>query len=146
QACINIYEQQYQMANFVNTYYNTDTIAVNDIGAVSFFNKSKVIDLWGLANMQVAKAKKDKYDTPAFLNTLTNNEHVNIAIVYDSWFDSSLLKNWQKVATWQIQNNVICGDATVSFYAAKTNADSSLKTNLAAFQQLLPADVTVKYY
>ena len=41
------------------------------------------------------------------------------AIVYDSWFDSSLLNKWKKVATWQIQNNVICGDATVSFYAVK---------------------------
>ena len=146
QACINIYEQQYHMGDFVKKYYNTDTIAVNDIGAVSFFTDSKIIDLWGLANMQVAKAKKDKYDTPAFLNTLTNNEHVNVAIVYDSWFDSSLLKNWKKVATWQIQNNVICGDATVSFYATKANAESSLKTNLTTFQQSLPADVTVKYY
>ncbi|MEP6466681.1 MAG: hypothetical protein ABJB05_10270, partial [Parafilimonas sp.] len=145
-ACINIYEQQYQMANFVNAYYNTDTIAVNDIGAVSFFNKSRVIDLWGLANMQVAKAKKDNYDTPAFLDSLTNSDHVNIAIVYDSWFDSSLLRNWQKVATWQIQNNVICGDATVSFYALKPENETSLKTNLAAFQKALPKDITVKYY
>ncbi|HEY2727004.1 MAG TPA: hypothetical protein VGI61_07520, partial [Parafilimonas sp.] len=120
--------------------------AVNDIGVVSFFNQSRIIDLWGLANMQVAKAKKNNYNTPAFLNTVANNEHAHIAIVYDSWFDSSLLKNWQKVATWQIQNNVICGDATVSFYALKATSDSSLKTNLAAFQPSLPADVTVKYY
>jgi hypothetical protein len=146
QACINIYEQQYQMGNFVRKYYNTDTIAVNDIGAVSFFNNSKVIDLWGLANMQVAKAKKNNYNTPAFLNTVANNEHADIAIVYDSWFDSLLLNKWKKVATWQIQNNVICGDATVSFYALKNNNDSLLKTNLATFQPSLPKDVTVKYY
>lgn len=146
QACINIYEQQYQMANFVNEFYNTDTIAVNDIGAVSFFNQSNVIDLWGLANMQVAKAKKDNYNTPDFLNTVAKNNNVKFAIVYDSWFDSSLLNNWKKIATWQIENNVICGDATVSFYAIKQNSDSLLKTNLSAYQQQLPKDVTVKYY
>jgi len=146
QACINIYEQQYQMGSFVKKYYNTDTLAVNDIGAVAFLNESRVIDLWGLANMQVAKAKKNNYNTPAFLNALVNNEQVSIAIVYDSWFDSSLLKNWKKVATWQIQNNVICGDATVSFYAVKTNVASLLKTNLLEYQKLLPADINVQYY
>ena len=44
QASINIYEQQYQMGNFIKKYYNTDTIAVNDIGAVSYFNQSHIID------------------------------------------------------------------------------------------------------
>ncbi|MEO8712251.1 MAG: hypothetical protein ABI405_09025 [Parafilimonas sp.] len=146
QACINIYEQQYQMANFVKKYYNTDTIAANDIGAVSYFNKANIIDLWGLANMQVAKAKKNNTDTPEFLNELANNKHTDFAIVYDSWFDSALLNNWQKVATWQIKNNVICGDATVSFYAVKPNTASSLKTNLLEYQKLLPADITVQYY
>ncbi|MBV9962907.1 MAG: hypothetical protein JO072_11735 [Parafilimonas sp.] len=146
QACINIYEQQYQMGNFVKKYYNTDTLAVNDIGAVSYFNQSRVIDLWGLANMQVAKAKKDNVATPDFLDAVTKNNHVKIAIVYDSWFDSSLLKKWNKVATWQIQNNVICGDATVSFYAVDLNNSSLLKENLATYQKSLPADVTVKYY
>ena len=134
------------MGNFLQQYYNTDTIAVNDIGAVAYFSKSSIIDLWGLANMQVAKAKKENTATPEFLNTVTHNDNVKFAIVYDSWFDSSLRKNWNKVATWQIQNNVICGDATVSFYAVKPGSDSLLKTNLAAYERLLPKDVTVKYY
>ena len=96
--------------------------------------------------MQVAKAKKENVVTPAFLNAVAKNNNVKFAIVYDSWFDSSLLNKWNKVATWQIQNNVICGDATVSFYAVDLNNSSSLKENLAAYQKLLPADVTVKYY
>ncbi|MFT4155804.1 hypothetical protein [Parafilimonas sp.] len=146
QACKNIYEQQCQMANFINKFYNADTIAVNDIGAVSFFNESTIIDLWGLADMDVAKAKKDNYDTPAFLNGIVARHKVEFAIVYDSWFDPVLLHQWKKVATWQIENNVICGDATVSFYAVKPGSDKILVRNLTTYQSLLPADVTVKYY
>lgn len=146
QACVNIYEQQYQMGNFVKKYYNTSTIAVNDIGAVSYFNQAKVLDLWGLANIEIAKAKKSNNCTPQFLSNITNNENVDFTIVYDSWFDSALLNKWQKVATWQIKNNVICGDATVSFYAVKANAAASLKTNLLTYQQLLPKDIKVEYY
>jgi len=107
QACINIYEQQYQMGNFVKKYYDINAIAVNDIGAVSYFNQAKILDLWGLANIQVAKAKKNNSSTPEFLSTVTNNDHIDFAIVYDSWFDPALLSKWQKVATWQIENNVI---------------------------------------
>lgn len=146
QACKNIYEQQYQMGDFIKKFYNTDTIAVNDIGAVSFFNQSTIIDLWGLANMDVAKAKKDGHDTPAFLNEIVEKNKVEFAIVYDSWFDDALLHKWKKVATWQIENNVICGDATVSFYAIKPGSDKTLIRNLTTYQSLLPADVTVEYY
>ena len=146
QACTNIYEQQYQMGNFIKKFYNTDTIAVNDIGAVSFFNQSTIVDLWGLANMDVAKAKKDGYDTPEFLNEIVQKNKVEFAIVYDSWFDDALLHKWKKVATWQIENNVICGDATVSFYAIKPESDETLIKNLTTYQSLLPTDITVKYY
>jgi hypothetical protein len=100
----------------------------------------------GAGKIQVAKAKKNNSCTPEFLNAITNNEHIEFAIVYDSWFDPALLNKWQKVATWQIENNVICGDATVSFYAVKPAMVSSLKTNLKAYQQSLPADIKVEYF
>jgi hypothetical protein len=146
QACINIYQQQYQMSSFIKKFYNADTIAVNDIGAVSFFDNSQIIDLWGLANMDVAKAKKDTYNTPDFLNEITAKHKAKFAVVYDSWFDSTLLYKWKKVATWQIKNNVVCGDDTVSFYAIENDSDSALKENLSIFQDELPPNVTVKYY
>lgn len=146
QACINIYEQQNQMGNFIKKYYDRDTVAVNDIGAVSYFKQNGIVDLWGLADIDVAKSKRNNYSTPAFLYNLANQKNVKLAVVYDSWFDSSLLKKWQKVATWQIKNNVICGDSIVSFYAVENNIAPALKTNLEAYQKLLPADVNVKYY
>jgi hypothetical protein len=146
QACINIYEQQNQMGNFIKKYYGRDTVAVNDIGAVSYFKQNGIVDLWGLADIDVAKSKRNNYSTPAFLYNLANQKNVKLAVVYDSWFDSSLLKKWQKVATWQIKNNVICGDSIVSFYAVENNIAPALKTNLEAYQKLLPADVNVKYY
>ena len=146
QACINIYEQQNQMGNFIKEYYNRDIVAVNDIGAVSYFKQGGVVDLWGLADIDVAKSKRNNYSTPAFLYNLANKKNVSLAVVYDSWFDSSLLNKWQKVATWQIKNNVICGDSIVSFYAVKNNMAQGLKSNLMQYQKSMPADVKVEYY
>jgi hypothetical protein len=71
---------------------------------------------------------------------------VKVAVVYDTWFDSTLLQHWQKVATWKIQNNVICGSDEVSFYAVDPAEAAPLKQKLSTFQQQLPASVQVTYY
>ncbi|HEV7622164.1 MAG TPA: hypothetical protein VGO09_10535 [Flavisolibacter sp.] len=144
-SCINIYEQQLQMSRFSKRYYNTDVIAANDIGAVSFYTDARILDLWGLANNEVAKSRKLNYWTPDFLDSLSKAKNASIAIVYDKWFSDSLLKRWSKVATWQIQNNVVCGDSIVSFYSIDSSKKSSLKANLLNYQSHLPSDVKVTY-
>jgi hypothetical protein len=147
QACLNIYQQQYQMGSFLHQYYRDDVVGANDIGAVSYFTRAKNIDLWGLGNIDVAKSKKKNYWTPDFLDSLSRNQHMKVAIVYDSWFNHDLLRRWNKVATWQIQNNVICGDNIVSFYAVNPTDSGDLKRNLVEYEkQSLPAGVTVRYY
>jgi hypothetical protein len=146
QACINIYDQQYQMAMFTEKYYNQSTVALNDIGAVGYFTHSRIIDLWGLATVEVTKSKKEHYWTPEFLDSLCKANQVQMAVIYDSWFSDSLTKRWNKAATWQIQNNVICGDSMVSFYSLEASSKNILQQRLKAFQPQLPPSVVVKYY
>ena len=69
-----------------------------------------------------------------------------MAIIYDSWFNDALTKRWCKTATWQIQNNVICGDSIVSFYSLDTTSGMVLKEQLKAFETQLPSSVIVRYY
>jgi hypothetical protein len=145
-ACTNIYQQQYQMALFVNEYYNNKVVAANDIGAISYLSNGNILDLWGLGNIDVAKSKKQNYYTPDFLDSFSKKNNTKIAIVYDSWFNTDLLKRWQKIATWKINNNVICGDDTVSFYAVDENEKELLKNNLHDFEKKLPVGVQVNYY
>jgi hypothetical protein len=146
QACINIYEQQYQMAIFTNRYYNQSTVALNDIGAVGYFTDTKIVDLWGLASVEVARSRKQHYWTPEFLDSLCKANKVEMAIIYDVWFSDLLTKKWNKAATWQIQNNVICGDSFVSFYTIDSSAKNTLQQRLRSFEARLPPSVTVKYY
>lgn len=146
QACINIYDQQFQMAMFTKKYYNHSTIAVNDIGALGYFTNANILDLWGLASIEITRSKKNHYWTPTFLDSLCKTKHVEIAIIYDSWFSQSLTNRWNKIAAWQIQNNVICGDNTVSFYSLDSSKNIILLKNLQEFQWQLPSSVGIKYY
>ena len=146
-AALNIYGQrQYQMAKFLHLYYDDKVVAANDIGAISYYKKAKNLDLWGLANIKVARSRKDNYWTPAFLDSLSRSEKASIAIVFDSWFSDSLLVRWNKIATWTIPNNVICGDSVVSFYAIDTSGSAYLRQSLQTYQRQLPGDISVHYY
>jgi hypothetical protein len=146
QACINIFDQQYQMAVFTKQYYDHSAIALNDIGAIGYYTNAKIVDLWGLADIAVTKSKKQHYWTPEFLDSLCRANQVQIAIIYDVWFTDSLTRKWSKAATWQIQNNVICGDSKVSFYSLDSSSKNILQQKLREFKSRLPSSIGIKYY
>jgi hypothetical protein len=145
-ACKNIYDQQYQMAQFSKKYYYNSPIAANDIGAISYFTNGSILDLWGLASIEVTKSRENKYWTPEFLDSMCRSREVKLIMVYDSWFNDSLTSRWKKVTTWQIQDNVICGDDIVSFYSIDNTDKNYLYKSLKEYQSFLPSSVRVKYY
>jgi hypothetical protein len=145
-AMVNIYEQQYQMGMFLKNYYDDASVAANDIGAISYFRNGNIVDLWGLGTLEIAKSKKGNYWTPGFLDSISRDKNASLAIIYDSWIGNSIPGTWQKIATWQIQNNVVCGDDIVSFYAVDLQEAGELRANLEKFQNQLPATVEVVYY
>jgi hypothetical protein len=146
QGSINIYEQQYQMGQFVKKYYPNTPIAMGDIGAISFYSAGHNLDLEGLGNLDVARSRKNHYWTPDFLYSISKRDSVRFAIVFDRSYPWQLLTRWQKIATWQIPNNVACYSDLVSFYAVDSTYSPGLKENLKDFQPLLPGDVIAQYF
>ena len=145
-AIYNIYEQQYQMGLFFKAYYKEQTVAANDIGAISYLADLNTVDMWGLGNNEVANARKKGYWNNDFLRKLVTDKHTRVAVMYDSWFDKDLPGQWVKVATWQMPYNYICGDIYVTFYGITESEAAVLKTNLTAFAPQLPGDVKVEYF
>lgn len=143
QASKNIYEQQYQMGLFLKTFYSTEKIAANDIGAIHFLADIQCLDLWGLSSMEVARAKKQNSFDVEFIDQITKSHQTKIAILYDYWFDpyGGLPSEWIKVGEWTIRNNVVCGSETVSFYAVDISDKDLLTQHLRGFSQSLPKDV-----
>jgi hypothetical protein len=145
QACVNIYQQQYQMGRFLSKYRAGEAVAANDIGAISYYGAIRTVDLWGLGDITVARSKKGGYWKPAFLDSLVRSRNVKVAIVYDEWFSPELLSRWTKVGSWQVQNNVILGGDTVSFYVTDKTDARVLLGQLKEFQASLPEGVGVVY-
>jgi hypothetical protein len=143
QAMNNIYEQQYQMGKFIRDYYAGEAIAINDIGAVSYLAEPHLLDLWGLANLDVTRAKMERVYSPEKIAELVDRDGVKIAIVYDMFFEETggLPASWEKVGEWRIPDNRVCASDTVVFYAVDASAKAGLMRNLHDFQSQLPEDV-----
>lgn len=140
----NIYEQQYQMGLFIKKYYDKNTIAANDIGAISYLADPHTIDLWGLGNNEVTKARKGGYWNSEFLQSLVMKNNTSIAVIYESWFNKALTDNWEKVGTWEVSYSFMLGDTKVSFYAIDPKEAVNLKNNLREFSKALPKDIKVE--
>lgn len=145
-----VYRQQYQMSRFVHRFYDHQTIAANDIGAIDFFNDVNCVDLVGLANRDVFFAKRaGRYDT-TFISNETASEGVRIAMVYESWFAAHstapfpgppLPAQWMRIGRWKMQGKEELGSDTVSFYAVEPQGGAHLRSALKEFNASLPDGV-----
>jgi len=141
----NIYQQQYQMARFLQTYYPTAPVAANDIGAITYFTDIQLLDLVGIGSQDILRLKREGTWDAEHIGALAKEAGIEIAICYDSWVGEVLPVDWEKVGTWTISDNFICADETVSFYAVKKSSRSSLLANLRSFEPELPSAVIKNY-
>jgi hypothetical protein len=145
QAAKNVHDQQVQMARFfAESGYST--VALNDVGAASYYAGVHVVDVWGLATLDVARAKRAGAYTTTRLDEICRARHVRVAAVYDAWFDGvagpELPRRWVRVAHWTIPDNVGCSKDTVSFYAVEPDEAEPLRRRLREFGPRLARDAT----
>ena len=142
-ASHNIYEQQFQMAQFVRQSYRGQGVAVNDIGAVDYFADIGLVDLWGLGTMEVTQAKLDHTYSRATVRGLLKKRAVQLIMIYPGWSYEygGLPPEWVPVGQWTMPNNIVCGDPTVWFYAPNATLVPKLTEALRAYSRRLPPDI-----
>jgi hypothetical protein len=142
-ASKNIHDQHYQIAKFLDKYYAKETVALNDIGYVSYHADVDVLDLWGIANLRTLHAKRQgEFDTGK-IEKLLEKENVSVAVVYENWFHghASMPDGWKKAGEWKIRNNTAVAEDEVAFFAKKGIYFDNLVERLREFSAELPADV-----
>ncbi|MEJ5166023.1 MAG: hypothetical protein WHV67_03225, partial [Thermoanaerobaculia bacterium] len=140
-ASKNIYQQQIQMAKFLQKYYKDDWVAVNDIGAVCYF-KEKILDIWGLGDVEIIERMLKKSYTLDFLNDKLKRNSVKVMVVYKKIFEyfGGFPEDFVLVGEWQIRNSRVCAYDTISFFSRKEE-ESNLIRNLKEYSFVLPKEV-----
>ncbi len=144
QATNNIYEQQIQTARFIAKWYNDDVVGLNDIGAPSFFSDIRLLDLWGLGSIEVARLRLAKNYNVKQIEKIARKQKMRVAFVYDKWFQrfGGVPKSWVRAGEWKIRDNVICGSSRVAIYGINEDEAAQLRDHLAEFATMIPKRVT----
>ncbi|HMQ68934.1 MAG TPA: hypothetical protein PKC58_08080 [Ignavibacteria bacterium] len=120
----NINSQQVKLAKWVSQNVGrNETIAINDIGAITFLNGNKIIDMAGLVTPEILRYRqymwKDNLDS---LNYLLKKNNVSYIIIYDHWFREYIDKygyQMEFITSAILDENTICGGREMKVY--KTN-------------------------
>ncbi len=117
----NINDQQVTLAHWVDQNVGKDeTIALNDIGAITFITKNKVVDMAGLVSPEILRYRtyqwQDNLDSTYYL---LKNNNVSYVIIYDTWFEPFLAKygdRFEYVRSAILEDNTICGGEEMKVY------------------------------
>ncbi|SCB19430.1 hypothetical protein GA0061098_1002477 [Bradyrhizobium shewense] len=132
-----IYEQQYQMARFAQSFYR-DAVGVNDLGLVAYGNTKYTLDLWGLGSEQVRKARMAGDYGPAEMAALAHDYDVGLIMIYEGWFEKGVPSSWTKVAVLQTRS-VTLSRQNVDFYRTPLADAAAVDAALRAFKATLPS-------
>jgi len=141
----NIFEQQYQMGLFLRQFYQNQAVAANDVGAVNYLADIRCLDTWGLASIDVARAKARAGLSSELLGKLADSAGVRVAIVYDVWLiggtAGGVPRQWAKVGRWRIRDNIASACDSVTFFACRSDEQARLERCLQQYSPRLPSTV-----
>ena len=143
-AVKNIYEQQFQIGLLMRELPTGSTVMANDIGAIVYLADVRLVDLFGLATEETAKARRAGALDRDLLAGLTTRARPAAIAIYRSWFADAIPAGWVEVGTWRVPEKVVVADRTVSFFAADAAGAARLSATLAAFQPRLPPAVSAR--
>lgn len=133
--------QNVQVGRFVASLPGERRVAVNDIGAVNHLADLHLLDLVGLADVEVARARRAGAFDAGFVAGLAARRGTTLAVVYADWFPGQLPSHWQRLCAWTVEQPY--WGPTVTFFAVDPAAADALLAALAAFRPRLPAGVRV---
>lgn len=148
QGTRNIYEQHYQLGRFFSTLPEGTAIAANDIGAISFFGKTRLLDIMGLGSPAVVRSRLRHTYSNDELQRFMSSAAIKYVAAYVDWFQHKLITNdsappgnWIPVGQWKINDVVVAGGDVVTFFGVDASSAAELKERLRLFAASLPAGV-----
>jgi len=142
QASNNIYEQPFHVALFLKEYYDGECIVANDIGAMNYYADIECLDLRGLGSIEVANAQLDGEFGTRFVEKEAEKRDCKIAVIFEHKdYGYGIPDEWIKAGEWKVQDNVVLGDETISFWAIPRDEFDNLISHLIDFSDRLPSTV-----
>ncbi len=141
----NINSQQIQVANFVDEHLQNTSLVISSPGVISYYTDNNIFDL----SMKESSPMLDYYiENGSMIEDMiaisADNISARIAIIYEDNYKELIPREWNKLATWTVTNNLNIDKSSVHFYNISFNEVDILKS-LQLFESKLPENVKVDY-
>ena len=137
------FNEHVQIARFLHSFYDHDTVVVNDIGAVSYYSDSRLLDPIGLGSALpvLIQQRLHRPLNAAELSRWTAAEHAPVAIIQTDWpvIRTRVPPTWIPVQTWVLSRNIIFGTFHITLFAPDPSDIPRLCDSANRFP-LTPAD------
>ena len=138
-----IYRQQFQLARLLSDYYDSQSVAINDIGVASYMTHVRITDFFGLATMAVAESMRTNQHNLPVIEQICTAAGVKIAIVYRQVFPHGIPNGWIEIPSAGLLKPLSVGGPEFIFYAAGPEQASLLRARLDEFRHSLPAQLQI---
>jgi hypothetical protein len=104
----NTYLEHYQASQFIRRYYPGAVVIVNDLGAVTYYTQTRILDLVGLGDMEPLEImRRTGGYTSTDVRTWTGKYQPAIAIIQLGWgwVVPLVPSEWIKVAEVEVSTN-----------------------------------------
>jgi hypothetical protein len=139
-AARGIHDQQGQLHNLVIDHLEA-SVALNDLGWMSYRNPRSVIDLAGLGSADARRARSEI--GPAWIESVVDPALVPTAIIYSDWFGPSVPNSWTLVGTVVTPDIVTNWSPHVDVYATDISSVGRTRAALMSFASTLGERTTV---
>ena len=125
-SCHNIYEQQYQMGLFLRRFYEGKGVAANDVGAIDYLADIHLYDTFGLANLDVVRARRaNRYDHTVAEHEMAQKQ-VRVVVAYRGWMLGCMAARCPAGPRWA------SGRWTTTWFAPDTTVSISTRRSAGA--------------
>ena len=148
QSCADRHFEHVLTSKFVAKHYDDETVVVNDVGAVGFYTRARLLDMYGLSSNEPMEFRKQAAGyTAADVHRWTRSEGASIAVLQVDWnqIHTRIPDDWVRVAHWYTPRNVAFGGTRVGLFAVDASRADELALNLRAFTDGLPQQVRIEF-
>ncbi len=143
------FQEHILTARFVENYYDRATLVINDLGAMAYFSKARLLDILGLGSIEPVRWRlaQGRGFHSSEMKRWVRDSGAEIAIFqsnYTQWH-RVLPKGWAHVCDWRIRRRNIFRDRIVRFYASNPQKARELELNLREFSDRLPEDIVISF-
>ena len=130
------YFEHYAAAKFLARHYPAATVAINDLGAVTFFTEARILDIFGLGDIEPLRIKRKSggYTKADVLSwTARYRPEIGIFQLAWAWVQPRIPDEWIKTAELAMPRSSKSGFIRIGFYAMDARSARRLARHVKSY-------------